>query len=55
LEVRDIDADPALRAEYTARIPVVLGPSGRVLAEGIIDHRSLETALETEARSQRSF
>lgn len=53
LQVRDIDADPALRAEYTARIPVVLGPSGRVLAEGIIDHRSLEKAVETEARRFR--
>ena len=53
LEVRDIDTDPALLAEYIARIPVVLGPSGRVLAEGVIDQRSLQMALEAEARRFR--
>ena len=53
LEVRDIDADPVLLAEFSARIPVVLGPSGRVLAEGIIEEGDLETALSAE--TGRSF
>ena len=45
VEVLDIDTDPALLTEFTDRIPVVLGPSGRVLAEGLIDGRSLRQAL----------
>jgi len=48
VEVKDIDADPALRHEYSDRIPVVLGPSRRVLAEGIIDEAELQKALAAE-------
>lgn len=50
LVVRDIDADEALSAEYTARVPVVLGPSGRVLAEGVFDQGSLREELAAELR-----
>ena len=48
LEVQDIDADPALVSEYSARVPVVVGPSGRVLAEGVIDERRLKKAIAAE-------
>lgn len=51
VEVHDIDTDPALLNEYTARIPVIVGPSGRILAEGIIGERSLKKALVAEART----
>ncbi|MDH3260938.1 MAG: glutaredoxin family protein [Acidimicrobiia bacterium] len=54
VEARDIDADPVLLNEYTDRIPVVLGPSGRVLAEGIIAERYLRKALVAESRTLRS-
>jgi len=52
VEARDIDGDPALLAAFTDRIPVVLGPSGRVLAEGIIDGCSLRKALAVERSSR---
>ncbi len=32
--VVDVDGDAGLTADFGVRIPVVLGPSGRVLAEG---------------------
>lgn len=51
MEVHDIDTDPALLSRYTTRIPVIVGPSGRILAEGIIDARSLKRALVAEART----
>lgn len=51
VEVHDIDTDPALLSRYTTRIPVIVGPSGRILAEGIIDARSLKRALVAEART----
>jgi thiol-disulfide isomerase/thioredoxin len=50
VEVRDIDVDPVLLAEYSARIPVILGPAGRVLAEGNIDEPGLRKVLSAEAR-----
>lgn len=50
VEIRNIDFHPALLAEYSDRIPVVLGPSGLVLAEGIIDGRSLKKALAAGPR-----
>ena len=54
VEARDIDDDPTLLDDYTDRIPVVvLGPSGQVLAEGIIDERSLRKALAIEIRKLR--
>ena len=51
VDVQDIDTDPALLSEYTARIPVIVGPSGRILAEGTIDEWSLKEALVAEART----
>lgn len=48
LQVVDIDADPALVNEYSARVPVIVGPSGRVLAEGIIDSRLLTDSIAAE-------
>lgn len=52
--VQDIDADPALLHEYSERIPVVIGPSDLVLAEGIIDESELRKALAAEqARMSR--
>lgn len=42
----DIDTDDRLTAEYGLRIPVVLDPEGRVLAEGVIDDtRALRRVL----------
>ena len=51
LEVLDIETDDALLSEYGMRIPVVLGPDGEVLAEGLIERRTLRRALrKTGAR-----
>ena len=50
VEVQDIGADPALSSEYSARVPVIVGPSGRVLAEGVIDERGLKQAISAELR-----
>ena len=36
LVVIDLEEDPDLEAQYHLRIPVVLSPSGRILAEGSI-------------------
>lgn len=36
----DIDSDEALQTVYGSRVPVLLGPDDRVLAEGVIDDRS---------------
>lgn len=36
VEVVDIDRDDALLAVFDLRVPVVLGPNGEVVAEGII-------------------
>ena len=44
LEV-DIDADPELAVDYGLRIPVVEGPSGRVLAEGRVEYGPLVRAM----------
>jgi hypothetical protein len=42
----DIDGDDDLTSVYGLRIPVVLDPGGRVLAEGVIDDaRALRKAL----------
>ncbi len=45
---RDIDQDRGLSREYGSRIPVVLGPSGRVLAEGRIQPGGLLPAILVE-------
>jgi thioredoxin-like negative regulator of GroEL len=44
LEV-DIDDHEELVGEFGLRIPVVLGADGQVLAEGIIEEKSLRRAL----------
>ena len=41
----DIDEDDHLVREYGLRIPVVVGPTGSVLAEGIIEPGELRRAL----------
>jgi glutaredoxin len=43
-EVRDVDVDPALFAEYDFRVPVVL-VEGRVVGEGAIRRDVLVRAL----------
>jgi hypothetical protein len=46
VEEIDIDTNPDLVRDFALRIPVVLGPSNEVLAEGEIrDRRVLRTAL----------
>jgi hypothetical protein len=44
----DIDGDPDLRARYTTRVPVVLGPSKRVVAEGTVDEDDLRKAVKAD-------
>ncbi len=46
--VVDVDGDAGLNADYGERIPVVLGPSGRVLAEGPVRGTRLGWALLRE-------
>jgi hypothetical protein len=41
----DIDRDDDLTRDYGLRVPVVLGPGNVVLAEGVIEARSLRRAL----------
>jgi hypothetical protein len=48
VEVVDIDDDPDLRARYTTRVPVVLGPRDRVVGEGIIDEDDLREAITAD-------
>jgi glutaredoxin len=45
-EVRDVDADPADRAAYTDKVPVVL-LDGREHAYWQVDERALRRALRT--------
>jgi len=46
LSETDIDTDDDLIKVFGLRIPVLLDPRGRVLAEGVIDDRSLRRALK---------
>jgi hypothetical protein len=48
----DIDADDTLTRDYGLRIPVVLGPSGEVLAEGKVDRSSLRKAIRVSRREK---
>jgi len=41
----DIEGDDQLTSDYGMRIPVVLGPDGTVLDEGIINGKRLRAAL----------
>jgi hypothetical protein len=46
----DIDTDDRLLKEYGMRIPVLLTPDGEVVAEGLIEARSLERSLRRYGR-----
>lgn len=45
VEEIDIDSDDVLSRDYGVRVPVVLGPGDVVLAEGVIEAKSLRRAL----------
>ena len=45
VEEIDIDSDDVLTRDYGVRVPVVLGPGDVVLAEGVIEAKSLRRAL----------
>jgi hypothetical protein len=48
VSIVDVDDDPDLRGRYTDRVPVVLGPGGRVVAEGNIDEHDLRTGVQDD-------
>lgn len=50
IERVDIDHDDALVRDFGLRIPVLLDDSGRVLAEGVFERRTLKKALRERAR-----
>jgi thiol-disulfide isomerase/thioredoxin len=50
LEVVDMDSDDELVRLYALRVPVVLGPDGEIIAEGIIDRRGLRRAVSNARR-----
>lgn len=52
LEVVDLEADDELVRLYAWRIPVVLGPDGEVLAEGIIEERKLRAMVRRVRRGR---
>jgi hypothetical protein len=45
VEIVDVDLAAELVGEYRDRVPVVIGPSGTVLAEGRMDLKSLRRAV----------
>jgi hypothetical protein len=45
VEEVDVDGDAALADEFGLRVPVVLGPGDVVLAEGVVEAKSLRRAL----------
>jgi hypothetical protein len=45
IEEVGIDADDVLTRDYGIRVPVVVGPGGVVLAEGVIEAKALRQAL----------
>jgi hypothetical protein len=49
----DIDTDDGLLQEFGLRIPVLIGPDDRVLAEGIIDGRRLRRRIRRLRRANR--
>ncbi|HZD04773.1 MAG TPA: glutaredoxin family protein [Longimicrobiales bacterium] len=51
--VLDVDTDDELVRLFALRIPVVLGPDGEVLAEGMIDERPLRRSLSRRRRRAR--
>lgn len=51
LEVVDVDFSPELKTRYGDRVPVLLGPGDRVIAEGRIDDvRQLTRRIKRSAR-----
>lgn len=48
----DMDTDDDLVRLYSLRIPVLLGPSGEVVAEGIFDETDLRRAFRDLRRSR---
>ena len=54
IEEVDIDSFPELKAKYGTRIPVLLSPDGKVIAEGVIDdRRQLRKRIKRSARAAR--
>jgi len=54
IEVVDVDSFPELEARYGSRIPVLLGPDGDVIVEGVIDDpRQLRKRIKRSARAAR--
>ncbi len=49
----DVESDDALIRDFSLRIPVVLDPSGEVVAEGIIDHSDLKRRVRAWSRRHR--
>jgi hypothetical protein len=45
LEEVDIDGDDRLTRDFGLRVPVVIGPGDVVLAEGVIEAKTLRRAL----------
>ncbi|MFP3915659.1 MAG: glutaredoxin family protein [Actinomycetota bacterium] len=54
VETVDIGSDDDLVRLYAWRVPVVLGPDGDVLAEGMIRERPLRSALRRMRRAGRA-
>jgi thiol-disulfide isomerase/thioredoxin len=50
VEEVDIDDDDLLTRDYGVRVPVVIGPGDVVLAEGVIEARTLRKTLRGLAR-----
>jgi glutaredoxin len=48
VETADVEADPTLESDYGTRVPVLLGPSGSVIAEGRWSQPRLVAALLRE-------
>ena len=44
----DVDTEPALRARYGARVPVLVGRDGAELCEGAVDAPTLRARLGLE-------
>lgn len=53
LHVVEMEDHDELVRLYAYRIPVVLGPGGEVLAESVIEERSLRKAIRAVRRSTR--
>lgn len=51
VEEIDVDGSTEFKAEYDARVPVLLAPGGEVIAEGRIERRDLNRRLRRLLRS----